>query len=496
MLMPFEWARFRTSVATLLLCLPIPAQAKEFTVGLHATGDAADLNPGDGICASTAFSVCTLRAAIQEANAWPGSDTINVPEGHYTLSLPGINENSGATGDLDIAEDLRIVGAGAHLTTIDANGIDRVFDVLDGVDATLEKIAITGGNGSDQYWESRGGGIRAGDGSVLTLKSSKVEGNKAFLGAAIYGYQVEKATVLDTEVSHNLVLKDAGGLGGIVVGFYPVAGGSFQGFFIERTSIVDNRCVNTTGCATGLSLSHCSETLSVVRNSTISGNEGSGLSAYICEVILHHSTLYDNLGRGLLCNSPGTNAGLVSEVRNSILDSCQLQPGCFVTQGNHNQDGNNSCGLDASLGDLPGTDPMLQPLGAVEALYPYFAPTHHPRWTSPMIDSGTALGAASTDQESLERPWDGNMSGTSEYDIGALETLPCAGQVDASVTSTTFVEDSQIEGCRSVTSGAGVQVQNGTLSFLAREKIAIGNGFEVWVGAGFRASIVRWAEAG
>ncbi|MFN8557150.1 MAG: CSLREA domain-containing protein [Dehalococcoidia bacterium] len=41
-------------------------------------GDAVDAAPGNGVCA-TAGAVCTLRAAIQEANAAAGPDTITCP---------------------------------------------------------------------------------------------------------------------------------------------------------------------------------------------------------------------------------------------------------------------------------------------------------------------------------------------------------------------------------------------------------------------------------
>ena len=51
----------------------LPASAATFTV--DDTGDGADANPGNGIC-ETSGGVCTLRAAIQEANSLSGSDTI------------------------------------------------------------------------------------------------------------------------------------------------------------------------------------------------------------------------------------------------------------------------------------------------------------------------------------------------------------------------------------------------------------------------------------
>ena len=37
--------------------------------------DAPDLHPGDGVC-EAAPGICTLRAAVQEANAHVGADTI------------------------------------------------------------------------------------------------------------------------------------------------------------------------------------------------------------------------------------------------------------------------------------------------------------------------------------------------------------------------------------------------------------------------------------
>ncbi|MCC7416294.1 MAG: right-handed parallel beta-helix repeat-containing protein [Acidobacteria bacterium] len=49
------------------------ASGATFTV--TSTGDAGDAAPGNGLCA-TAASTCTIRAAIQEANALAGADTI------------------------------------------------------------------------------------------------------------------------------------------------------------------------------------------------------------------------------------------------------------------------------------------------------------------------------------------------------------------------------------------------------------------------------------
>ena len=55
-----------------------------FTV--NSTSDAIDANPGNGVCETSTPGQCTLRAAIMEANALPGADTINVPAGTYNLA--------------------------------------------------------------------------------------------------------------------------------------------------------------------------------------------------------------------------------------------------------------------------------------------------------------------------------------------------------------------------------------------------------------------------
>ncbi|MBA7659247.1 hypothetical protein ES703_67221 [subsurface metagenome] len=83
----------------------VKAQGSTFTV--NSTDDATDVNPGDGVAETAPGNgICTLRAAIQEANALAGPDTINLPANTYTLSIAGANEDAAATGDLDITDDL------------------------------------------------------------------------------------------------------------------------------------------------------------------------------------------------------------------------------------------------------------------------------------------------------------------------------------------------------------------------------------------------------
>jgi CSLREA domain-containing protein len=59
-----------------------------FAFSVNTTSDAADVNPGDGICQIAIGSdLCTLRAAIQESNTVPGLDTI-------LFSIPGVGPHT------------------------------------------------------------------------------------------------------------------------------------------------------------------------------------------------------------------------------------------------------------------------------------------------------------------------------------------------------------------------------------------------------------------
>src|SRR5438552_18685246 len=123
--------------------------AASFTV--NSTIDAVDANPGDGIC-DDGGGRCTLRAAIMEANALPGADTIVLPAGTYTLSIPGAGEDVGATGDLDTTDDVRIAGSlivngsAEPGSVIDAAGLDRVIQIIGPIAVEMRGVALQNGD--------------------------------------------------------------------------------------------------------------------------------------------------------------------------------------------------------------------------------------------------------------------------------------------------------------------------------------------------------------
>src|SRR5512138_3483614 len=98
------------------------------TISVNTTTD--ELN-SDGDCSlREAIIAANTDAAVDACPAGNGADEINLPTGIYTLTIVGANEDAAQTGDLDITANLTLVGAGRANTTIDANGLDRVFDLL------------------------------------------------------------------------------------------------------------------------------------------------------------------------------------------------------------------------------------------------------------------------------------------------------------------------------------------------------------------------------
>src|SRR3954454_3672224 len=127
----------------LLSILAFAGEAAEATITVNTE---ADQLANDGRC--------TLREALRSANtntgvggcaAGSGTDTIRFSVAHPKLSRTGAGEDANSTGDLDLLSNLTISGKGAGKTTIDANGIDRVFDVAPGRTVRIEKVRITGG---------------------------------------------------------------------------------------------------------------------------------------------------------------------------------------------------------------------------------------------------------------------------------------------------------------------------------------------------------------
>src|SRR6187551_1103567 len=92
---------------TLSLALFVPSAAGSAAAfNVTKTADTAD-----GSCA---LDDCSLREAIIASNVSVDYNVINLPKGHYVLSIAGTGEQASATGDLDILGGVDIHGSGAR----------------------------------------------------------------------------------------------------------------------------------------------------------------------------------------------------------------------------------------------------------------------------------------------------------------------------------------------------------------------------------------------
>lgn len=146
-------------LAVLSACAPSPVCVPEYTVT-----KTTDTN--DGVCN---VSDCSLREAVDNANACPGPQIIHLPAGGYMLTITGAEEDANATGDLDITDDLSILGMGAP--SVDGGGIDRAFEVFSPAVVDMDLLIIV--NGVAQL----GGGIR--NHGNLTITNSSIHDNVA-----------------------------------------------------------------------------------------------------------------------------------------------------------------------------------------------------------------------------------------------------------------------------------------------------------------------------
>lgn len=154
--------------------------AATFTV--NSTSDTTDVKPGNGICLDSSDK-CTVRAAVQGANALAGADTISIPAGTYGINRTGSGEDLADTGDLDVLSDITFAGAGMATTIIENTaGNDRIFDVIGAYTADFSDLTIKGGGYSGRKF---GGGIYNQGGSIFLARVT-LDSNTAANGGGIF----------------------------------------------------------------------------------------------------------------------------------------------------------------------------------------------------------------------------------------------------------------------------------------------------------------------
>jgi CSLREA domain-containing protein len=462
-----------------------PASASHgATFVVTTTVDAADVNPGDDVCAASS-SGCTLRAAVMEANALPDANVISLEApapAVYRLTIAGQGEDSGAIGDLDLKQDVDIVGRGPDQDTIDAAALDRVLHVLGaGTTATVTGLTITGGklansegggvlNAADlriedsvvkDNFSSSGGGISS-SGTSLSIADTLLESNGSSGQAGGISISAPSSTppsntvftFADSELRNNIAASVGGGL---VVALSPPLR-----YEVLRSSLIGNSANAGGGLWNNATES---STPSVIRDTTVAQNSSSDTNCDYGSGPIYSPRSVANRGTGPTCSAAAEGGGLVNigtlalnndtvilnsankggggiaggtsaivghtTVANTIVamntnetvaDNCINGP--LTSLGGNIDSMLNDCGFDSDVanpdadGDRTGVDPQLGPVQSDAFGVTSFYP---PLPGSPAIDAGSDLVCTPDDQLGQPRPADGNGDAVAVCDIGAIE---------------------------------------------------------------------------
>ena len=433
--------RFGTRVLAVAL-LAVAPLAHGATLTIDSTADAVDVAPGDGVCA-TAADECTLRAAIQEANALPGADTIGVDpilSGQVTLTIPGAGEDAAATGDLDVTENVSIDGkrpiasGGIETLGIYGNGLDRVLHVLPGVTATITNVALRDGstgvgeNGGcllnegtlDGYilvWFCHAGG----DGGGLYNSGTADVGSRYVLNTADGkggGIANTGTLKLRSDIYYASIARNEATSGGGIWNTGTISG--------KQLSIMENHA--TSGAGGGL----LNDAGAVARlaNLTVGGNTASSGAQGIenlGSVDLRYVTVAGHESLGIRNDDAG---GATSSVMGTIVaDPCE---GSLDSGGHNVTTGCSVAGAQPS--DQIGVDPHIESHASCAARYfGSICPNYRPARTSPVVDSGDPADCKDAFGSPLVADQWGILRPTGAVcDAGAIETMPiCANGAPA-----------------------------------------------------------------
>jgi len=268
-------------LVALALLVPFVAQAASFAV--TDTGDASDADTGDNVCA-TAGAVCTLRAALEQANALgAGPHTITLPDGTFTI----------ATTLPSVTSDVAVIGASAATSIVQSSapGHPRIFLVPSGGRLALTGVTLTGA-------QVAGGSAILATGGEVDLSSCAITSNsggavKASVAAAVEPPPTITAT--GTTFSSNTggsaldVIDYSTMLDGCTFsGNQQTTSGLGAGIAIEagsgvarsHTIVSSTFSGNTAGGGAGISIDNVSGTPIQIDGCTFTNNVASGLSGY------------------------------------------------------------------------------------------------------------------------------------------------------------------------------------------------------------------------
>jgi fibronectin-binding autotransporter adhesin len=351
----------------------------------------------DGFCTP---ADCTLREAINSANAMPGSEVIR-----FRSDLIGTIQLTAALPILSTG--LSIAGPGKDVITVRRNtgGNYRIFRVgngtANGPTVSISRLTIANGRPPDGVQPDSGGGI-FNDRGTLTLTACALTDNFTLYG---FGGGLANmdgaATVEDCTFSGNTASIGGGAAN------YAADGASNLGSLTIRSSTFVGNQANSGGAIANYASGDAAELR--LTNSTISANTGSGRGGGVYNVSvwsgtatahISDSTLSGNaspLGGGLF-NQGGDGAAQIY-LQNDIFKSASgsvniANSQATITSNGSNLSSDNGGGFLTATSDIRNTDPLLAPL----AWNGGHTQTHALLPGSPAINAGGGIVVPPLDQ--------------------------------------------------------------------------------------------------
>jgi LPXTG-site transpeptidase (sortase) family protein len=383
-------------------------------------------------------SDCSLRGAVEKANAVPGANTIYLPVGTYVIRGEK-SEDKNQTGDLDILEtggSLTIIGESAGntiITTEKRSGVDRLLDLPDFASLrtlSLKNLTIQNGNPGIS---DPGGAIRSYGG--LVIENVTFINNTARQGGAIFFYNPYSTQMVinNCTFADNMALIDGGAI--YNWGSSDIKNSLFlnnQANGIDIAGIIPRKSVssrpgqppeNQISEERGGAIFNASQlsisTTTFIQNNAMKGGAIANNAFGGARTQINNATFWGNTSA--IHNLSSTTSGSYGSIKffpvlvsNSILGGSGSGDNCtsntsgekFIEDLGNNIDSGNTCSLTKSL---VNTDPLLN------SYQDNGGPTQTAALQegSPAIDKGNPATCEFRDQRSL--------SSIGICDIGAFE---------------------------------------------------------------------------
>ncbi|VAX19291.1 hypothetical protein MNBD_NITROSPINAE02-1872 [hydrothermal vent metagenome] len=123
---------------------------------------------------------------------------------NFIVNTTGDGENNAVTGDLDITDSLKIIGANRDTTIINGNGSDRVFHLYSSM--IVSGVTITNGDATGNSDGDRDGGgifVNYNFGVTINITNTVITANRARRGGGISHNTAQPFTIVNSSITSN-----------------------------------------------------------------------------------------------------------------------------------------------------------------------------------------------------------------------------------------------------------------------------------------------------